>query len=94
MDSERSWKSITKVDIQQALRSYQTVLPNRVRDLDDYRSNEIPRVLARRKEEKNPYLEKKEVEKLIEWKLYRTLQAFCPSITYIVTGSMGPSGPL
>lgn len=69
MALKHSWKSITRADIHQALQLYESVLPEKVKDLDNFRLKDIPGVLAKRKEEGNSYLVKDEVEKLIEWKL-------------------------
>lgn len=62
--------AVSRVDFNNILARYQDAVPAKLHDLDKLRFESIPEKVAQRKEESNAFLEKEEVESLVEWKLY------------------------
>ncbi|KAL8664187.1 MAG: hypothetical protein Q9202_003265 [Teloschistes flavicans] len=56
-------------DFSTMLLSFAERAPKKIQGLEELRYNEIPKVLAQRKEDGEAFLEKTEVQSLIEWKL-------------------------
>ncbi|KAI4246090.1 MAG: hypothetical protein LQ352_006449 [Teloschistes flavicans] len=56
-------------DFSTMLLSFAERAPKKMQGLEELRYNEIPKVLAQRKEDGEAFLEKTEVQSLIEWKL-------------------------
>ena len=62
--------TVSRVDFNDVLVRYQDAVPAKLHDLDKLRFESIPEKVAQRKKELNAFLEKEEVEGLVEWKLY------------------------
>ncbi|KAL8641498.1 MAG: hypothetical protein Q9228_001708 [Teloschistes exilis] len=65
-------------DFSTMLFSFAGRAPKKMEGLEELRYNEIPEVLAQRKKDGEAFLEKTEVQSLIEWKLY-----VCGRITWL-----------
>lgn len=62
------------------LDTYQSLIPNTLDELEDFRFHEIPELLGSRQADGEAFLEKAEVSKLIEWKLcVEKISVVCPS---------------
>lgn len=61
--------TISRVDFNNILARYQDAVPAKLHDLDKLRFESIPEKVAQRKKEFDGFLEKEEVESLVEWKL-------------------------
>ena len=62
--------TVSRVDFNNILARYQDAVPAKLHDLDKLRFELIPEKVAQRQKESNAFLEKEEVESLVEWKLY------------------------
>lgn len=66
-----SFKNITPDDFATHLDRYQDLVPDSLHELDHYRFVTVPGLLKERRDAKGgAWLEKEEVQKLVEWKLY------------------------
>lgn len=68
----RGKESIGKISydqLQSLLGMYDSYAPSNIEGLDEMRYNSIPDTLQLRKEEGDAFLDKPEVESLMEWKL-------------------------
>lgn len=61
--------TVSRVDFNNILARYQDAVPAKLHDLDKLRFESIPEKVAQRKKESDAFLEKEEVESLVEWKL-------------------------
>lgn len=61
--------TVSRVDFNNILARYQDAVPAKLHDLDKLRFESIPEKVAQRKKEFDAFLEKEEVESLVEWKL-------------------------
>ncbi|KAL8949477.1 MAG: hypothetical protein Q9222_004412 [Ikaeria aurantiellina] len=63
--------NISTSDIRHHLERYKCIIPTELCALSELRYNEIPQILLKRKDDENeePFLEKAEVQQLVEWKL-------------------------
>lgn len=61
--------TVSRVDFNNVLARYQDAVPAKLHDLDKLRFESIPEKVAQRKEGVDAFLEKEEVESLVEWKL-------------------------
>jgi hypothetical protein len=67
--------TITTISLEgfnEILSRYASLAPTKLTNLDAARYDAIPAALAARKESGDVYLQKEEVEQLVEWKLYAT----------------------
>ena len=62
--------TVSRVNFNDILARYQDAVPAKLHDLDKLRFESIPEKVAQRKEGFDAFLEKEEVESLVEWKLY------------------------
>lgn len=51
------------------LLSYDSYIPDKIQGLEELRLSIIPKTLAQRRKDGEPFLEKSEVTSLVEWKL-------------------------
>jgi hypothetical protein len=64
-------KNITKDAFTEVLSRYPGVIPSKLEDLEVYRMDTLPGLLKERRDSKNgSWMEKSELVKLVEWKLY------------------------
>lgn len=75
-------------DFSTMLLSFAERAPKKMQGLEELRYNEIPKVLAQRKEDGEAFLEKTEVQSLIEWKLYVCIISLRTSFRPAGTGSI------
>lgn len=68
-----------------AVAAYPALIPDSLQELDHYRLDTIPALLAERNQESNPHLTKAELLKLVEWKLKHG--TFRPSLLALVRSS-------
>lgn len=63
--------SISPNDFEGVLQRYESHIPSNLKDLEILRMRSVPKSLESRRHDKNskPWLEKKELEQLVEWKL-------------------------
>lgn len=73
MEPTDSADLITYSDLKQHLLSYESHVPPKIQGLESFRLKEIPVTLMRRYLDGGAFLEKEEVTKLVEWKLWVTL---------------------
>lgn len=64
------YTSISRVAFDKVLSRYVSTVPENLRELDAFRYDAIPSKVAQRATKGDVYLEKEEVVKLVEWKLY------------------------
>ena len=70
MAKSLTFKKITPDDLTACLNRYDDVVPDTLRELDEYRFATIPAELKKRRDAKGgAWLAKEEVQKLVEWKL-------------------------
>ena len=85
MEPTDSADVITYSDLNKHLLSYESHVPPNLQDLESFRLKEIPVTLMRRSLDGGAFLEKEEVTKLVEWKLWVTLiiKTYCtpPTLT-------------
>ncbi|OCL06374.1 hypothetical protein AOQ84DRAFT_321525 [Glonium stellatum] len=78
--------SISRADFDDVLARYQDVVPAKLQDLDKLRFESIPQKLAQRKKGSDVFLEKDEVENLVEWKLKHG--TFRPKLFSLVSSNL------
>ena len=61
---------ITYGDLRKHVLSYESHVPPKIQELETFRLKEIPATLMRRDLAGGAFLEKEEVTKLVEWKLW------------------------
>ncbi|KAF2184302.1 hypothetical protein K469DRAFT_709028 [Zopfia rhizophila CBS 207.26] len=61
--------SISEATFKQVLTRYPSTVPEKLQELDTHRYDTIPATVTQRKADGDAYLEKGEVERLVEWKL-------------------------
>lgn len=69
MDSKLEVSRISVADFDALLAQYDSVLPDKLRGLDEERMRTIPETLGKRRDAGDAYLTKDEVVRLVEWKL-------------------------
>lgn len=69
MDPDLDVSSISVADFDALLSQYDSVLPDKIRGLDEERMSGIPDALGKRKGDGDAFLVKDEVVRLVEWKL-------------------------
>ena len=69
-----TWDKIQGDRILETVKEYPLVVPEKLKTLDQFRLETVPESLRLRKNDGKPYLEKQELLKLVEWKLYATAQ--------------------
>lgn len=70
MANSLTFKKITPDEFATYLRRYSDLVPDNLRELDEYRFVTVPGLLKERRGEKGgAWLEREEVQKLVEWKL-------------------------
>ncbi|QDS68760.1 hypothetical protein FKW77_004935 [Venturia effusa] len=86
MANSLSYKTITPDRFATYLARYEDVVPDNLRDLDAYRFVTVPGLLEeRRSEGGEAWLEKEEVQKLVDWKLKHG--TFRPSLAKLVASN-------
>lgn len=70
MKSSLSSEKISYEEFQLYLRLYEQYLPPKIEGLEKLRLEEVPEVLEARRATGDAFLEKTEVQALIEWKLW------------------------
>ena len=70
MKSSLTADKISYDDVQTTVQRYEGHVPPKISGLDKLRLEEVPSVLAQRKDDGEAFLEKTEVASLVEWKLY------------------------
>jgi len=61
--------NISAADFDEVLSRYGNLIPTKLKDLEEFRLETIPSILVSRREESNGWLEKEELQQLVEWKL-------------------------
>lgn len=61
---------ISYADFEKYLGHYKDHAPKKIQGLEELRYNEIPEIVAKRKQDGEAFLEKTEVQSLADWKLY------------------------
>lgn len=70
MAASLSYEEITPDEFAAYLGRYEDIVPDNLRELDEYRFATIPDLLRERRGKKGgAWLEREEVQKLVEWKL-------------------------
>jgi hypothetical protein len=87
--------TIHKATFEDTLKRYDTQIPEKLQELEKYRMYGLPAVLKERKATENEvWMEKEELVKLVEWKLYVDLCSTRKWTTLTAAeGSMEHSGP-
>lgn len=61
--------NILKEDFERLLSKYPSIVPEKLKELDESRLHTIPDALEKRRKKGDAFLEKDEVESLVRWKM-------------------------